>query len=132
MVLPVPRVHVEGAALVRYKVKLAVVPDPSERCTLVIEVDGNLTPGLSAAMAGSSQVVILFWKIPAMVAGPSVSLDTPDRWYDTVMGAATVGKYSPPPTYLAMSADAIGVSVPARSTSLPCRSVNPLPDPPPP
>src|ERR1700737_3900468 len=132
MVLPVPNVHADGAALVRYNVKLAVVPDPSERCTVVIGVEGNLTPGLSPAMAGSAQVVVLLAKIPAMVAGPNVNLDTPDRWYDTVMGAATVGKYNTPPVYLARSAAAMGVSVPAKSTSLPCRSVNPLPDPPPP
>src|ERR1022692_3715162 len=79
MVLPVPSVHVDGAALVRYNVKLAVVPDPSERCTVVMAVAGNLTPGLSPAMAGSFQVVILPAKIPATVAGPNVNFDTPDK-----------------------------------------------------
>ena len=48
--------------------KLLVVPEPSERCTGVMAVLGRLTPGLSAAMAGSFQVLMAPSKIPAMVA----------------------------------------------------------------
>ena len=59
--------------------KLAVVPDSSERCTGVIFVLGRFTPGLSALMAGSSQVVISPLKIFAVVSGLSCRLSTPWR-----------------------------------------------------
>ena len=37
---------------------MLVVPEPSERCTTVMPVAGSLTPGLSAAICGSFQVLI--------------------------------------------------------------------------
>ena len=63
----------------RYSVKLLVVPEESERCTGVILVDGRLTSLLSAAMAGSFQVVIVPAKILAIVAEDKVNLSTPER-----------------------------------------------------
>src|SRR5689334_7418351 len=88
-VSPRPNVHVPTAALVRKPVKLLVVPEPSDRCTTVIDVLGRVTPGLSAAMAGSFQFLICTWKILASVAG----LNWRSFWFftlnETVMGAAT-------------------------------------------
>ena len=72
-VSPASRVQVEGAAALRYLVKLMVVPEPSERCTTTIGVLGSVASGLSALMAGSSQVVIWAWKILASVSGLSCS-----------------------------------------------------------
>ncbi len=57
-VLSAPSVHTVGAAFFRYVVKLFVVPEESERCTTVMLVDGSETPGLSALIAGSFQVLI--------------------------------------------------------------------------
>ena len=62
----------------------------------------------------------------------SWSLSTPLRLYETVIGAATVGKYRiVPPWYFGRSADLTVLSVPAKSTVLVWRSVLPLPEPPP-
>ena len=74
--------------------KFDVVPEPSLRWATTIGVLGRVAPGLSAAMAGSFQVVISPWKILASVFGLELAArSTPLRLYDTVMGAATVGKY---------------------------------------
>ena len=54
--------------------KFSVVPDSSERLTGVISVDGRSASGLSAAIAGSSQVVIFWLKIPAIVPGVRLSV----------------------------------------------------------
>src|SRR3954451_14129985 len=56
----------------RKVVKPFVVPDESERWTTVILVAGRVTPGLSALMAGSFQVVIFFWKMSAAVLPSSL------------------------------------------------------------
>ena len=56
-----------------------MVPEESERTAMVIGVDGRLTPGLSALIAGSFQVLILPWKISAMAVASSFRLLTPDR-----------------------------------------------------
>ncbi len=74
---PLPRVHVSGAAAATYLVKLFVVPEPSERCTTVMAVDGRSASGLSAAILASSQVVICAWKIPAITSGLSWSSSMP-------------------------------------------------------
>src|SRR3954466_13350682 len=89
---PVSSVHVVGAAIFRYPVKFWVVPEESERCATVMFFDGSLASGFSALMAGSSHVLICSWKILAIVSASSFSLSTPDRLYETVIGAATVGK----------------------------------------
>ena len=57
--------------------KLSVVPDSSERCTAWIAVAGSLAPRFSAAIAGSSHLVILPAKILASVAESSWRLSTP-------------------------------------------------------
>src|ERR1700722_7284047 len=80
-VSPLPRVQSLGAAVARNLVKLLVVPEPSERCTTVIVVDGNVTPGLAALIAGSSHFVILVEKISASVLSESCSLATLERLY---------------------------------------------------
>src|SRR5450755_3709780 len=59
-----------GLQSARNVVKPAVVPDESERCTTVIFVLGSFIPGLSLAIAGSFQVLILPRKMFAVV-GPS-------------------------------------------------------------
>src|SRR2546421_12180294 len=89
---PVPSVQTVGDAAARKPVRFCVVPELSERCATVIAVDGNFTPGLSALIAASSQVLMSPWKIFARVSAESCSFFTPDRLYDTVIGAATVGK----------------------------------------
>ena len=76
---PVPSVHALPPASVRNWVKLAVVPEESERCAMVTGVLGRLTPGLSALTAGSFHVLILPLNRPAMVGPDSCSLLTPDR-----------------------------------------------------
>ena len=70
-----------------------MVPEESERWAMVIAVLGRVTPGLSAAIAGSFHFVILPWKMLAMTGADSCSgLLTPDRLYETVIGAITIGK----------------------------------------
>src|SRR4051794_35922651 len=92
-VSPEPSFHVVGAALVRYLVNALVVPEPSARWATTMAVDGRVVPGLSALIAGSFQVLMSRWKILAMVSALSDSLVTPPRLYDSVIGAAAVGKY---------------------------------------
>ena len=54
-----------------------VVPDPSERWTIVIAVAGSVTPGLRAAIFGSFQVVMVPRYIPATVSASSFRSVTP-------------------------------------------------------
>src|SRR6266487_2876001 len=89
---PEPSVQTPGAAAVRYFVKFSVVPEPSALCTTVIAVDSSFARGFSALIAGSSQDLIWPWKILASVSAESRRPFTPLRLYDTVTGAATVGK----------------------------------------
>jgi hypothetical protein len=63
----------------------------------VIGVAGRSASGLSALIFASSQEVISAWKMPAMTSALRLSSSTPSRLYDTVIGAATVGKYSSVP-----------------------------------
>src|ERR1700730_6209625 len=88
-----PSFHTLGAALVRNSEKFAVVPEESERTARLIGVLGRLTPGLSALIAGSFHLVILPWKMFAMVGASSFRLLTPDRLYDIVIGPSMTGKY---------------------------------------
>src|ERR1700752_5082868 len=60
-----------GAAVMRNSEKFAVVPEESERTARLIGVLGRLTPGLSALIAGSFQLLILAWKMSEMTAGVS-------------------------------------------------------------
>src|SRR6476661_4374052 len=66
--LPGVAVHAMGAAAPRYLVKFSVVPDSSERKNTLIGSAGSVTPELMAAIALSSQLVIL--PLKAMAMGP--------------------------------------------------------------
>src|SRR4029077_19590741 len=91
MVELLPSVHALGTASLRNRVKFCVVPEESERTATVIGVLGRLTPELVALIAGSFQVLILPEKMPAIVVASSFRLLTPDRLYETVMGAIRIG-----------------------------------------
>src|SRR5205085_4948321 len=80
-------------ASTRNSVKFWVVPEESDLTARVIAVLGRLTPELSALIFGSFQVLILPEKMPAMVAGDSFRLLTPDRLYAIVIGPMMTGKY---------------------------------------
>src|ERR1700722_10151072 len=90
----VPSGQAAPAASTRNSVKLAVVPDESERTASVIGVAGSVRSGLSASIAGASQGLIRPSKMPAMTGAERRSLGTSDRWYDSVTGPVTTGKYS--------------------------------------
>src|SRR5262245_53566528 len=62
-----------GLASDSHVVNTEVVPDSSERCTIVMAVDGRSTPGLRALMAGSFQFLILPRKMSAVVVPSSFS-----------------------------------------------------------
>src|SRR5687767_8060863 len=124
--------HTAGLAALRNLVKFSVVPEPSDRWATTIGVDGSLAPGLSAAIALSFQVLTSRWKILAMVSGDSCRLSTPVTLYETVIGAAIVGKYMNGPLYFDASSGFTRPSEPAQSTTPVWRSVRPLPEPPPP
>src|SRR3954447_18356491 len=79
--LALPSVQSDGAALDRKLVKTAVVPDGSERVNTLIEVLGNLAPGLSAMIAALFQVFTLPEKIFASVGADNCSELTPGRLY---------------------------------------------------
>jgi hypothetical protein len=79
MVEEVPSFHALPAASTRYWEKFAVVPEESERTARVIVVLGRLAPGLSALIAGSFQVLMVPWKIPARVVASSFRPVTPGR-----------------------------------------------------
>src|SRR5215467_930012 len=133
MVELVPSFQVLAAASVRNREKFAVVPEESERTAREIGVLGRLTPGLIALSAGSFHVLILPWKMPAIVGASSFRLLTPDRLYDIVIGPSMTGKYSTVlPLKFATSSEGIGESEPAKLTTPAARSERPLPEPPPP
>src|SRR4029450_13033608 len=118
-VSPLPSFHAGDAAF-RYLVKLLVVPEPSERWATVMFLSGSVTPELSAAIAGSFHFLMSAWKILARVSGLSCSLSTPDRLYETVVGAATVGTYRNEPA----GTPSLSLTV----LSLPAKSVSPCPN----
>src|SRR5579859_2031289 len=133
MVELLPSFQTLGAAVWRNSEKFAVVPEESERTARLIGVLGSLTPGLSALIAGSLQLLILPWKMFAMVGASSFRVVTPGRLYDMVIGPRRTGKYSTVlPLKFAASAEGIGESEPAKLTTPEARSVRPLPEPPPP
>src|SRR5262249_32259597 len=71
-----------GLASERNVVNTDVVPDSSERCTIVMAVDGRFTPGFSVLIAASFHVLILPRKMSAMVVPSSFSpFDTPFTLY---------------------------------------------------
>src|SRR5215469_14778031 len=86
MVELVPSFQSLAAPSVRAREKFAVVPEESERTARAIGVLGRFTPELSALIAGSFQVLILPWKIFAIVGISSIRLPTTERLYDIVIG----------------------------------------------
>src|ERR1700677_829633 len=131
MVELLPSFHTLGTASWRNRGKFCGVPEESERTASVIAVLGRVTPGLSAAICGAFHLVIVPWKMPAIVVGSSFRLLTPDRVYASVIGPMMTGKYS---TVLPLNNDVseagIGESEPAKLTTPEARSVRPLPEPP--
>src|ERR1700722_5629304 len=75
----VPSFHALAAASTRYWEKFCVVPEESDLTARVIVVLGRLTPELRALIAGSSQVLIVPWKIPASTVASSFRLLTLGR-----------------------------------------------------
>src|SRR5207244_1337079 len=79
-------------ALDSQEVNTAVVPDSSERCTIVICVDGSFTPLLSAAISGSFHVLTLPRKTSAVVLPSSLRpLGTPFALYSSATAPTAVG-----------------------------------------
>src|SRR4051812_25216440 len=116
--LAAPAFHTFGDAAVRYPVKAAVVPEPSERCTTWIPVAGRLAAELSALMAGSFQVLILPAKMPASVSGESFRSLRPERLYSTAIPPAdhgTVVTWPPLATAPCSSVALMGTSVAPKS-----------------
>jgi hypothetical protein len=70
-VSPESSFHTLGDAFFRNFVKLLVVPEPSERWTTAIFVDGSVAPLLSAAILASFHVVMSHWMMPASVSALS-------------------------------------------------------------
>src|ERR1700692_2284179 len=93
MVEAVPSFQALPAASTRYCEKFAVVPEESERTASVIVVLGRLRPVLSALIAGSVQVLIVPWKMPARTVASSFRPVTPDRLYAIAIGPNCTGKY---------------------------------------
>src|ERR1700731_3128792 len=77
--LPPLNVQPAGAVAVRNLVKLSVVPEASERCSVEIAVLGSVTPVLSLAIAASFHLTILPLKMPAIVVGERFRVLTPGR-----------------------------------------------------
>src|SRR6476659_362798 len=70
----------------RKPVKPLVVPDSSERWTMVMFVDGSETPGFIFVIAGSFHFLIFPRKMSAIVVPSSLRPDfTPLRLYETVI-----------------------------------------------
>src|SRR5437588_11383774 len=95
--LAAPAVQIEGATAARYDVNTLVVPDPSERCTTWMPVEGSDAPELSALMARSSHLVIFPAKIPARVAPESLRLEAWRRLYSTAIPPAIHGSSTTAP-----------------------------------
>src|SRR6202451_3081049 len=118
MVEAVPSFHALPAASTRYWEKFAVVPEESERTARVIVVLGRLALGLRALIAGSFQVLMVPWKMPASVVASSFRPVTPGRLYAIAIGPICTGKYRIvlPAGTLDASFDGTGESEPASST----------------
>src|ERR1700683_5847620 len=82
MVEEVPSFHALPAASTRYWEKFCVVPEESDRTARVIVVLGRLRPELRALIAGSSQVLMVPWKMPARIVASSFRPLMPGRLED--------------------------------------------------
>src|SRR5436305_1770313 len=92
---------------------------------------GRETPALSALMAASSHLVILPAKMPARVAGDSLSVLTLERLYSTATPPAIQGiciTAPAPPVAVAWS-PLSGASDPAKSTVFDVSCWMPAPEP---
>src|SRR5438270_9376892 len=130
--LAAPALQTVGATAARYPVNAAVVPEPSERWTTWMPVDGKVTPALSFLMAWSFHVLILPAKMPAIVSGESFRFETPDRLYSTAMPPPDHGiVVTAPPLATApcSSAGAIATSLPPKSIVPAVNCWMPAPDP---
>ena len=82
--------------------KSFVVPDSSDRWTIVIVLSGSVTPGLRLAIAGSFHFFTLPRNMSATVAPSSFSpFSRPDTLYATVTAPKTVGTICGSPFFLA-------------------------------
>ena len=125
-----------AAAAVRYFVKLSVVPEESERCTVRIVASGSFAPLLSAVIAGSFHLVTLPPKILARTEGVNVRSVTPETLKTMAIGPGTIGRLTALPVLQRLSAAATsplsafsGESEPANDVCPFVKSVMPWPEP---
>ena len=86
-----------------------MVPEPSERWTTVIAVEGSLTPALIFARAGSFHFVILPRKMSARIGPVNLICEsTPSMLYTGTTAPSTVGKWSTGPGAFASISSVIG------------------------
>ena len=108
-----------------------VVPLPSERCTTVMLVLGNVAPEFSAAMAGSFHFLMWPRKMLASVVESRFSELTPEMLNAIETTPRVTGIWvsvSGPPADV-MSAAAIGTSVAPKSTVFLMNCWMPAPEP---
>lgn len=111
-----------------------MVPESSARWIAWIGASGWVVPGLSAAMAGSFQVVICESKILAVVGPSRTSLSTPGRLKTIEIRPPTIGRSMPrPPVQTCLeastSAGLRAASVPAKATLPALNCWTPAPEP---
>src|SRR5882672_4751972 len=126
--VPAPILDLNSALTVdRYVVKMYVVPEPSERWTIVIGVDGRLTPGLSALISALFQAESLPRKMSARVWALRFRLVTPGTLKMTATAPRAVGTLRMVAVWVA--GGEYGASVPAKSTVLATTSLMPCDEP---
>ena len=119
-----------GLTLVRYSVKMNVVPEPSDLCAVTISLSGSSRPGFSDAIAGSFHRVISPKNIPATASAVSLRpfSGTSGMLYASTTPPIDSGMWSVP--CASSSSDAlIGLSEAAKLTvfSMCCLMPPPLP-----
>src|SRR5450830_333565 len=129
--LPAPTFGAQwGLWPLSHVVKMEVGPEPSARWTTWIAVDGSVTPGLSAAMAGSFHFVIVPRNIFAIVAPSRLSgFVTSGRLYETTTAPRQVGSWMNGAETLAGSEASSDTSVTPKSTVLEMNCCTPPPEP---
>src|SRR4051794_26412054 len=133
--LPVPSFQSPPDVASRNLDRMSVLPELSERCTGWTGVAGSCTPGLSAAIFGSFQVLIVPEKMPDRTAGDSLRFWTPGRLYVKTIAPAVMGMWIallPVPQRVSAafcSSSFISESLPAKSTWLSLKDWMPAPEP---
>src|SRR5581483_2296859 len=130
--LPAPAFQIVGDTAVRYEVNAFVVPEPSERCTTWIGVDGSEAPLLSVLMAASSHFLMVPAKMPASVSADSLRSLSPLTWYSMAMPPADHGMCStgPPLALAAVSSSGFMTASDAPKSTVPALNcVMPAPEP---